>query len=90
MGILVALPPPPRALSQFGESKVAGAARSSRPEYVRFLEIAYDLAKEVEYQLLIAERLDYGQSVTMHSLSDQASKTAKVLHGLIRALRDNF
>lgn len=65
-----------------------GAARSSLPEYVRFLEIAYGSAKEVEYQLSIAERLGYGQSVTIHALTDQASETAKVLHGLIRALRD--
>ena len=67
---------------------VEGAARSSLPEYVRFLEIAYGSAKEVEYQLSIAERLGYGQSDAILALSDQASETAKVLHGLIRALRD--
>ena len=69
---------------------MAGAARSSLPEYIRFLETAYGSAKEVEYQLLIAERLVYGQSDTIHALSDQASETATVLHGLIRALRDNL
>ena len=65
-----------------------GAARSSLAEYMRFLEIAYGSAKEVEYQLSIAERLGYGQSDTIRAISDQASETAKVLNGLIRALRD--
>jgi four helix bundle protein len=90
LDILVALPPNPWDLSQCGESKVAGAARSSLPEYIRFLEIAYGSAIEVEYQLLIAERLDYGQSATMHSLSDQGSEMAMVLHGSIRLLRGNL
>ncbi|MBU6172357.1 MAG: four helix bundle protein [Planctomycetes bacterium] len=77
-----------RAAISIASNIVEGAARSSLPEYVRFLEIAYGSAKEVEYQLSIAERLGYGQSVTIHALTDQASETAKVLHGLIRALRD--
>ena len=77
-----------RAAISIASNIVEGAARSSLPEYVRFLEIAYGSAKEVEYQLSIAERLGYGQSDTIHALSDQASETAKVLHGLIRALRD--
>lgn len=67
---------------------MAGAAISSLQEYNRFLETAYGSAKEVEYQLLIAERLVYGQSDTIHAISDQASETAKVRPGLIRALRD--
>jgi four helix bundle protein len=77
-----------RAAISIASNIVEGAARSSLPEYVRFLEIAYGSAKEVEYQLSIAERLGYGQSGAILALSDQNSETAKVLHGLIRALRD--
>ena len=64
-----------------------GAARSSLPEFVRFLEISYGSAKVVENQLSIEERLGYGQSDATHAISDQASETAKVLHGLVRAVR---
>ena len=77
-----------RAAISIASNIVEGAARSSLAEYMRFLEIAYGSAKEVEYQLSIAERLGYGQTDVIHALSDQASETAKVLHGLIRALRD--
>jgi four helix bundle protein len=77
-----------RAAISIASNIVEGAARSSLPEYMRFLEIAYGSAKEVEYQISIAERLGYGQSDTIRALSDQASETAKVLNGLIRALRD--
>jgi four helix bundle protein len=77
-----------RAAISIASNIVEGAARSSLPEYMRFLEIAYGSAKEVEYQLSIAERLGYGQSDTIRTISDQASETAKVLNGLIRALRD--
>ena len=77
-----------RAAISIASNIVEGAARSSLPEYMRFLEIAYGSAKEVEYQLSIAERLGYGQSDTIRAISDQASETAKVLNGLIRALRD--
>ena len=65
-----------------------GSGRNSMKDKARFTEIAYGSAKEVEYQLSIAERLGYGQSDAVLALSDQASETAKVLHGLIRALRD--
>jgi four helix bundle protein len=77
-----------RAAISIASNIVEGAARSSLPEYMRFLEIAYGSAKEVEYQLSIAERLGYGQSDTIRAISDQASETAKVLSGRIRALRD--
>jgi four helix bundle protein len=77
-----------RAAISIASNIVEGAARSSLPEYMRFLEIAYGSAKEVEYQISIAERLGYGQSDTIRAISDQASETAKVLNGLIRALRD--
>jgi four helix bundle protein len=77
-----------RAAISIASNIVEGAARSSLPEYMRFLGIAYGSAKEVEYQLSIAERLGYGQSDTIRAISDQASETAKVLNGLIRALRD--
>ena len=59
-----------RAAISIASNIVEGAARSSRPEYVRFLEIAYGSAKEVEYQISIAERLGYGQSDTIRALSD--------------------
>jgi four helix bundle protein len=61
-----------RAAISIASNIVEGAARSSLPEYMRFLEIAYGSAKEVEYQISIAERLGYGQSDTIRALRDKS------------------
>jgi four helix bundle protein len=51
--------------------------------------MAYGSVKEVEYQLTIAERLDFAEQDTLAPVLDQATETSKVLHGLIRSLRNS-
>ena len=68
---------------------VAGCARNSQADYVRFLDLAFASTREVEYQLTIATRLGYLPSDVAAELSQQANETAKVLSGLLRALRPN-
>jgi four helix bundle protein len=66
---------------------VEGCARSSESEYKRFLDIAFGSARELRYQLSIAERLGYVPASTSPELSRQAEETERVLGALIQSLR---
>jgi four helix bundle protein len=76
-----------RAAVSVPSNIVEGAARQSKSDYVRFLDIAYGSAREVEYQLSLAQRLGYIPELTAVELRDLATETTKVLNGLIRSLR---
>ena len=49
--------------------------------------MAYGSARELEYQLSLAQRLDYLSADRHRVLAGKAVEVAKVLNGLIRALR---
>jgi four helix bundle protein len=66
---------------------VEGCARSSQADYVRFLDLALGSAREVEYQLSVADRLGYLSNEVATDLSRHADETVRVLVGLIRSLR---
>jgi four helix bundle protein len=66
---------------------VEGRSRSSTLDYVRFVEIAYGSARELEYQLTLAERLGFLRQGSGDKLIATATETSKVLGGLLRALR---
>jgi four helix bundle protein len=66
---------------------VEGCGRQTQAEYVRFLEIAYGSAREVEYQVSLAHRLKFLSDDAHADLSPLATETSKVLGGLIRSLR---
>jgi four helix bundle protein len=57
-------------------NNVEGCARHSESESLHFLDMAYGSATEVEYQIGLSHRLGF-----------LGAETAKVLNGLIRALR---
>jgi four helix bundle protein len=76
-----------RAAVSIPSNIVEGCARSSEREYLRFLEIAYGSVKEVEYQIGLSYRLAFLGQLAHNELASRASETAKVLNGLIKALR---
>jgi four helix bundle protein len=67
---------------------VEGCARHTEGEYIRYLDIAYGSARELEYQVSLAYRLGFLGDADYQSMSTACVETSKVLNGLIRALRN--
>jgi four helix bundle protein len=74
-----------RAAVSAASNIVEGCARHSLADYIRFLDMAYGSVRELEYQISLAERLNYLKHPA--PLRDLSVETAKVLNGLLRALR---
>lgn len=66
---------------------VEGCARHTGADFLRFLDIAYGSARELEYQASLAFRLGYIDVKSNQELSAACEETSKVLNGLIRSLR---
>ncbi len=52
-----------RAAMSIASNIVEGCARSSEADYLRFLDMSYSSAKELEYQLSVADRLGYANEL---------------------------
>ena len=78
-----------RAAVSIASNIVEGCARTSKADYIRFLDMAFGSAREVNYQLTIAARLEYMPPDVASELSQQGDETARVIAGLLRSLRGN-
>jgi len=76
-----------RAAVSVASNIVEGCARSSEADYLRFLDLAYGSAKEVEYQLSLAHRLGYLSDSVYEELCQASGATARTLNALINSLR---
>ena len=74
-----------RAAVSTASNIVEGCARYSEADFLRFLDMSYGSAKEVEYQLSIADRLGYSHELA--EVRKMCDETAKVLNGLISSIR---
>jgi four helix bundle protein len=77
-----------RAAVSIASNIVEECGRDSHADYLRFLDIAHASARELEYQVSLARRLEYLQSDQTGDLDRLAIETSKVLNGLVRALRE--
>ncbi len=66
---------------------VEGSARISRADYVRFLNIAYGSACELHFQVSFSRKLGILTGEHVQSLQADCDELARVLNGLIQALR---
>ena len=91
-----------RAAVSLPSNNVEGCARESQIEYLRFLEIAFGLLRELHYQFSLAKRLGYFKDndvsnydskiieqgrLPQERLPQERLPAEKVLGALIRVLR---
>jgi four helix bundle protein len=76
-----------RAAVSVASNIVEGCARPSQADYVHFLCTAFASTRELEYQVSLAYRIGYLDEAAYQPLRSQCAETAKVLNGLICALR---
>ena len=76
-----------RAAVSVASNIVEGCARTSQADFVRFLDIAFASAREVEYQVSVAARLGYLSPNDAASLNAKVVEASKVIYGLLRSLR---
>jgi four helix bundle protein len=76
-----------RAAVSVASNIVEGCARHSEADYVRFLDIAYGSARELQYQLSLCTRLGLMRPDAAKQLTPDCIRVTKALSGLLRALR---
>ena len=66
---------------------VEGAARSSDPDYLRFLDISFGSLKEMRYQWSLAHRLEFISEARFAHVDAHLEEAVKTLAGLIKRNR---
>ena len=75
-----------RAAVSIASNIVEGCARETHADYKRFITIAYSSACEVNYQINLAQKLNFIKDNQFQALCSTSNETCKVLNGLLRSL----
>ncbi len=78
-----------RAAVSIASNIAEGAERSSKPDFIRFLNIAKGSAAELRTQLYIAQRIGILDHKTQTDLTDELKQISAMLQGLIKTLKSN-
>ena len=62
---------------------VEGCARRTEADYMRFMEIAFGSAREMEYQISLSSRLGYIPETEQAELADRCNKISRMLGSLL-------
>src|SRR5918998_5536734 len=76
-----------RAAVAIPSNLAEGHGRSGRREFAHHVSIAYGSLCELETQLLIAGRLDYGDAEATESLMNRIADVRRLTRGLLRSLQ---
>jgi four helix bundle protein len=74
-----------RAAVSIPSNIAEGQGRGSDPELLRFLRIAHGSLRELETQVLIAQRLGYSNDSECNQSMEMAAEVGRLLNGLIRS-----
>jgi four helix bundle protein len=75
-----------RAAISIPSNIAEGNGRNTTRDYVHFLGMAYGSVKEVETQVLIAERLQYINSTRSNELVKMTGEISRLVSGLMNSL----
>jgi four helix bundle protein len=76
-----------RAAVSVAANIVEGCARSTESEYLRFVEIAYGSARELQYEVTLCERLGFFHADAALGLNAMCASLTKMLSALLHSLR---
>ncbi len=76
-----------RAAVSIPSNIAEGQARNTTRDFLHFLAIAYGSLKEIETQVLIAERLGYIDDRQCNDLVQSTTEVARLISGLANSLR---
>lgn len=67
-----------------------GWARKGLGEYIQFLYIAYGSASEVETQLILSKKLNFGNNIEYERIESILTEVQKLLYVLIKKLKNKI
>jgi four helix bundle protein len=76
-----------RAASSIPTNIAEGSGRGGKAELARFLQIAIGSASEIEYQILLAQDLNFLQASDYASLAASVDEIKRMLTGFIQKLK---
>jgi|SRR5699024_6131606 len=73
-----------RSASSVPSNIAEGCGRNTQPQFVRFLNIAFGSASELEYQIILSRDLEFIDSNTFKELSQNTTEIKRMLYSLIQ------
>jgi four helix bundle protein len=75
-----------RAAVSIPSNIAEGRAKRSTKDFIRYINIAYGSAAELETQLIISRKLDYITDVAKSSLLERLARISRMLNGMLSGL----